>query len=121
MKWLISIAIVLISAGLLIALPYQPKTTLSWDAPTTNTDGTPLIDLLGYKVYWGIVSGTYTGNKDVGNVTLVNIAQTMAMTPRGNYCFAVTAYDVELNESAYSNEICNNFKKQSNSPVLRMN
>mgnify|MGYP001569980696 CR=1 FL=1 len=120
-KWLIAIGLVILTAGVLIALPYQQKTTLSWDAPTTNTDGTPLTDLAGYKVYWGVVSGIYTGNKDVGNVLTANITQTMAMTPRGNYCFVVTAYDVELNESSYSNEICNNFKKQSNSPVLRMN
>ena len=121
MKWLISIIIVLLTAGVLIALPYQPKTTLSWDAPTTNTDGTPLTDLAGYRVYWGTINGTYTANKDVGNILTVNIAQTMGLTPRGNYCFAVTAYDVELNESAYSNEICNNFKKQPNPPMLRMN
>ena len=121
MKWLIAIGIVILTAGVLIALPYQPKTTLTWDAPTTNTDGTPLTDLAGYKVYWGIVSGIYTGNKDVGNVTTVNIAETIALTPRGNYCFAVTAYDVALNESIYSNEICNNFKKQSNAPILRIN
>lgn len=120
-KWLVGIAILIAGSILVYALPYQPKTTLTWDAPTTNTDGTPLTDLAGYKVYWGVVSGVYTANKDVGNVTSVNIAQTMALTPRGNYCFAVTAYDVELNESAYSNEICNNFKKQSNSPVLRIN
>ena len=121
MKWLIAIGIVMLTAGVLIALPYQPKTTLTWDAPTTNTDGTPLTDLAGYKVYWGVVSGIYTANKDVGNVLTVNIVQIMALIPRGNYCFAVTTYDMDLTESTYSNEICNNFKKQLNSPVLRMN
>ena len=29
------------------------KTTLSWTAPTTNADGTPLKDLHGYNVYYG--------------------------------------------------------------------
>src|SRR3990167_6643637 len=93
MKWLIGIVIILLSAGLLIALPYQPKTTLMWEAPTSNIDGSPLTDLSGYKVYWGAVSGTYTGVKDVGNVVTVNIAQTMAITPKGNYCFTVTGCD----------------------------
>ena len=27
--------------------------TVSWDAPTTNADGTPLADLAGYDVYLG--------------------------------------------------------------------
>ena len=115
-KWLIVIVIVLLSAGILIALPYQPKTTLTWDAPITNIDGSPLTDLAGFKVYWGVVSGTYTGVADMGNVTTVNIAQTMAITPKGNYCFAVTAYDVAGNESDYSNEICATFSKKVSPP-----
>ena len=116
MKWLIGIVIILLSAGLLIALPYQPKTTLMWEAPTTNIDGSPLTDLSGYKVYWGAVSGTYTGVKDVLNVTTVNIAQTMAITPKGNYCFVVTAYDVAGNESDFSNEVCATFSKKASPP-----
>ena len=116
MKWLIGIVIILLSAGLLIALPYQPKTTLMWETPTTNVDGSPLTDLAGFKVYWGTVSGTYTGVKDVGNVVTVNIAQTMAVTPKGNYCFVVTAYDVALNESDYSNEVCATFSKKASPP-----
>ena len=27
--------------------------TLSWEAPTSNTDGTPLTDLTGYRIYYG--------------------------------------------------------------------
>ena len=27
--------------------------TVSWEAPTTNTDGTPLTDLTGYRIYYG--------------------------------------------------------------------
>jgi ABC-type glycerol-3-phosphate transport system substrate-binding protein len=33
--------------------------TLTWDAPTTNVDGTPLTDLAGYKVYYGTALGNY--------------------------------------------------------------
>jgi len=35
--------------GLLIATAECADITLSWDAPTTNADGTPLADLAGYK------------------------------------------------------------------------
>jgi len=27
--------------------------TISWDAPTTNNNGTPLTDLAGYRIYYG--------------------------------------------------------------------
>lgn len=27
--------------------------TLSWEAPTANTNGSPLIDLAGYRIYYG--------------------------------------------------------------------
>lgn len=75
--------------------------TLTWDAPTTNADGTPLTDLAGYKVYYGISSGNYTVSIDVGNVTTYKIDD---LSP-GTYYFAVTAYDTSGNESDYSNEV----------------
>jgi hypothetical protein len=42
---------------------------LAWNAPTTNTDGTTLTNLAGYKLrYWQTNSGT-PQNLDVGNQT----------------------------------------------------
>src|SRR3972149_5758029 len=114
-KWLIGIAIILLAAGLLIALPFKNKTTLTWDAVTTNVDGSPITDLGGYKIYYSQVSGTYTdsGSKDVGNVTSINIQNTIGNL-KGNWCFVATAYDVVGNESDFSNELCVEFviKKQ---------
>jgi len=75
--------------------------TLKWDAPTTNSDGTPLTDLAGYKIYYGPASGNYVQNIDVGNVTLYTIKN----LPDGKYFFSVTAYDTMDNESDYSNEV----------------
>ena len=76
--------------------------TLSWNAPTTNADGTPLTDLAGYKVYYGTSSHTYSQNIDVGNVTTYTVNN---LTDGLTYYFAVTAYDTGSNESAYSNEV----------------
>jgi hypothetical protein len=75
--------------------------TLSWDAPTTNADGTPLGDLAGYKVYDGGSAGSYTMSTDVGNVTTA----TLEGYPEGTYYFTVVAYDTSGNESDYSNEV----------------
>lgn len=112
---LIGLAIVLVSVGVLIALPFRNKTTLSWDAVTQNEDGTPATDLAGYKAYWGAVSGNYTGVQDVGNVTTVQISTLGNF--KGNVCFAVTAYDVAGNESDWSNEVCANFVNKKKAPV----
>ena len=116
-KWIIGMAIVLLSAGLLIALPYQPKTTLTWESPTTNIDGSPLTDLKSFKIYYSQISGVYTDtdSKDVGNVISINIQNTIGNL-KGNWCFVVTAYDADLNESDFSNEVCAIFSKKASPP-----
>ena len=75
--------------------------TLAWDAPTTNADGTPLNDLAGYKIYYGVSSGNYSVVIDAGNVSSYDISN----LPAGTYYFAITAYDTSYNESTYSNEV----------------
>ena len=72
---------------------------LTWTAPATNTDGTPLTDLAGYNVYYGASAGNYTTKINVGNVTTVTVSNLAA----GTYYFAVTAYSSAGQESGYSN------------------
>ncbi|UCE70748.1 MAG: fibronectin type III domain-containing protein, partial [Nitrospiraceae bacterium] len=48
--------------------------TLSWDAPTTNLDGTPLTYLAGYKVYYVRTSANYTKSVAIQNGTFVHIS-----------------------------------------------
>lgn len=75
---------------------------LTWDAPTTNTDGTPYTDGAGYKIYCGKVSGSYTMIIDTHG--LVN-TWTVTFTSDGMWYCVVTAYDVSGIESGYSNEV----------------
>ncbi len=75
---------------------------LTWDAPTTNSDGTPLTDLAGYKVYYGLNSGNYTYSLNNGSFTGVSISDLAT----GTWCFAVTSYDISGNESELSDELC---------------
>ena len=95
---LIAGMLMFMSAGTALA----ESATLGWTAPTTNTDGTPLTDLAGFKIYYGTTSGTYTSNVDTGNVTgyVIN-GLTVGLT----YYFAVTAYDSAGNNSGYSNQV----------------
>ena len=46
---------------------------MAWDTPTTNTDGSPLTDLGGYKLYYGAASGIYDHSIDVHILTKSSI------------------------------------------------
>ncbi len=81
--------------------PTTYSTTLSWNAPTSNADGSPINDLGGYKIYYGKVSHSYSHSVDVGTNTTYTIENLTA----GTYYFSVTAYDTSGNESGYSNEV----------------
>ncbi len=81
--------------------------TLAWEAPTRNTDGSLCDDLAGYRIYFGTVSGDYSQNIDVGNVTTHTITN---LSDRMTYYFAVTAYDTVRNESILSNEVNTNMR-----------
>lgn len=114
---IISLIIIFLSATILIALPFKQKNILKWEAVTTNVDGSPAIDLDGYKVYWTQTKGVYTNtnSKEVGKVTSININDTIGNL-KGLYCFVVTAYDISKNESDFSNEVCESFIIKKSSP-----
>ena len=95
---------------------FAGETTLSWDAPSTNTDGTPLTDLAGYIVYYGTATGDYSQSVDAGNVTT---SQVTNLTDGITYYFAVSAYDTYMNESDNSNEISRTIGTTNNSTTSR--
>src|SRR2546422_606574 len=77
------------------ALSSAAQVTLAWD-PNTETD------LAGYKLYYGPSSGSYQSSVDVGNLT----SYTLSGLLEGRiYYFAVTAYNLSLGESGFSNEV----------------
>jgi hypothetical protein len=80
--------------------------TLTWDAPTTNTDGStlnPATDLSMYKIYYGTASRTYTQVVNVTNPGTTTITKTLNLSP-GTYYFTVTTVNTSGQESSYSNE-----------------
>ena len=76
---------------------------LTWTAPTTNEDGTPLTDLGGYILFYGPTAGAYTASVDVGSVT----TYTWATGPKdgGNLFFNIKAYDEAGNRSVFNGEV----------------
>jgi len=81
--------------------PLAGSVILTWDAPTTYTDGTPIINMGGYKIGTGTVSGSYSQIIDTGNVTSYTLSNLANGT---TYFFAVKAYDTSGNKSEFSNE-----------------
>lgn len=86
---------------LLVTTTFASDVTLTWQSPTTNSDGTPLTDLAGYKIYVSKASGVYADAINAGNV----LTKTLTNFCEGTYYFVATAYDTSGNESAYSNEV----------------
>ena len=70
---------------------------LRWD-PSTQPN------LAGYKVYFGTTSRNYSHTIDLGQV---NSYQVGNLQDGVKYYFAVTAYDIDGNESKFSNEVSN--------------
>lgn len=81
--------------------------TLSWEAPTTNVDGTQLDTLAGFKIYYGTSSEDYTVVKDVGLTTTPDAPEHVLNGLKSGtlYYFAVTAYDISGNESEFSDAV----------------
>jgi len=86
-----------------------PEPVLAWDAPAYD-DGTPVDGVAGYKIYYGTAPGTYTASITTGTTTTYSISQfSSALTASGTYYMAVTAFDTDGMESAFSNEINKDF------------
>jgi hypothetical protein len=75
--------------------------TVSWTPPTTNTDGTALTSLAGYRIYYGTSAASMTQTIQIGNV-----GATRCVVPNlslGTWYFAVKAYTNTGQESSLSN------------------
>ena len=77
--------------------------TLSWDAPTTNTNGTALTDLAGYRIYFGSSAEHLNRSVHIGTVGL----QTYVIDglEPGNWYFAVMALATNGSESRLSDVV----------------
>lgn len=75
--------------------------TLSWVPPTTNSDGSALDDLAGYRIYYGTDAGDLGTIVPVTNPGLTEyVIDNLAA---GTYYFVVRAVDYAGNQSANSN------------------
>lgn len=76
--------------------------TLSWNAPTTNTDDTALTDLAGYKIYYGNASDNLSESITINDPSAATWLIENLHSNR-SYFFAVTAFNSKGIESDLSN------------------
>lgn len=90
--------LILFLIALLIPLSVRAgDVKLEWDAsPDENTE-----TFAGYRMWVGVASGVYNTFYNTGKV----LAYTVKNLPEQVHYFAVTAYDLDGNESDYSNEV----------------
>ena len=75
--------------------------TLTWTAPTMNSDGTPLTDLASYRIYYGFSEGNYPNEINVQNPGITSYV--VENLPPNTYFFVTTSVNSSGIESAFSN------------------
>lgn len=88
------------SAGSAATNKSSGNATLSWQAPTTNTDGEALTDLAGYRIYYGTNASDLTETIQLSGVGLQTYA--VENLGPGTWYFAVKAVASTGVESALS-------------------
>ena len=92
-----------VSAGTSATNKGSGTATLSWQAPTTNTDGAALTDLAGYRIYYGMNADDLTQTVQLTSVGL----QTYVIEDLGSgtWYFAIKAVTRTSVESALSDVV----------------
>lgn len=76
--------------------------TLSWQAPTENADGSPLTNLAGYKIFYGVTSGQYNNEVVINNAgTTTHVVDNLLPD---TYYFAAKSFNTSGIESEFSGE-----------------
>ncbi|MDZ7670048.1 MAG: hypothetical protein U5Q16_11740 [Gammaproteobacteria bacterium] len=90
------------SSVAMLSVAVVGSVNLAWQPPAENEDGSPLDDLSGYRIYYGSFSRSYDDAVVVEDAAVTQWDMELAS---GEYYIAMTAFDADGNESAYSNEI----------------
>ena len=76
--------------------------TLTWAAPTQYENGSPFLNLAGYRIFYGNAPGSYSRLVEIAPGTTTHNVLNLAST---TYYFSISAYNHEGVESTLSNEV----------------
>lgn len=88
--------------------PQNNIATLSWTAPNTNTDGTPLTNLIKYNLYYSQNYNTITNSTPTA-IAAPSTSAELDNLAAGTWYFQVTAVNSSGVESAPSNMVSKTF------------
>ena len=77
---------------------------MSWQPPLTNTDGSALTDLKGYRIVYGTQPGVYTTSVTVNGVGIASYTIDNLQTGK-TYYFSMVSVNNAGTESPYSTEV----------------
>lgn len=83
------------SEGFYVITNPPVSVALAWDL-------SPASNVVGYFIYYGVASGSYTNRTSVGNTNTATIG---GLKRSSTYFFAATCYDTAGLESEFSNEV----------------
>ena len=86
-----------------VAQAAMGQATLSWTPPTQNTDGSPLTDLAGYKVYYGRSASSLDQVVTLSNPGLTSYV--VEQLSPATWHFAMTAFNARGAESNRTNPV----------------
>jgi hypothetical protein len=84
-----------------------PSATLTFTAPTLNTDGSPIATPLTYTLFQGSSAATLT--QAATGLTSSPIVVTTGLLDGSTYYWALTVKDAKGTSSAQSNVVCKSF------------
>ena len=70
---------------------------LAWSKPTTNTDGSPLTDLAGYRIYYGRLPDSPSDKLDIASPDTTSA--TISKLSTGTWYFSISTYTTSGVES----------------------
>lgn len=77
--------------------------TLSWIPPVENTDGTTLVDLFGYRLYFGVSEGNYPNRIELDTAGIASYVVENLLPD--TYYVVITSVNASGVESIYSNVV----------------
>jgi hypothetical protein len=89
--------------GITVQQAANGSAALSWTAPTTRTDGSPLTNLAGYRLRYGNSSGNYPNTITISNPTVTSFV--VSNLSSGTWYFVLAAYDSAGLESSNTNPV----------------
>jgi hypothetical protein len=87
--------------SIVVNRPTLGSATLSWSAPTQNTDGSAIVNLSGYRIYYGTNAASLGTMVQVSNAGVSTYVVDNLQS--GTWYFAVSAYNSAGTESDRSN------------------